>query len=174
MYSVEGFVDKNRDVQQEVFLELLNNSEKTLVQELTNVSTVSYYIWHIRGPNDQMLFFPFRKHSTYRTKLLAEWPPSRVEPTSRSRPKVTRSASNCSRWSTCSSPLIHGKAPESYHADERSPISGISQVHPLHQAQCRKAGRHLQRADGTRPVALSGHVGYHPNPSRRLSGPRRL
>ena len=49
MYSVEGFVDKNRDVQQEVFLELLNNSEKTLVQELTNVSTVSYCIWPIRG-----------------------------------------------------------------------------------------------------------------------------
>jgi len=103
-----------------------------------------------------MLFFPFRKHSTYRLNIDQNcWRNShRLEPTSRRRPKVTRSASNCSRWSPCTSSLIHGKAPESYHADERSPISDMCQIYPLHQAQCRKAGQLVQRADGTRPVAL--------------------
>ena len=36
MYNVKGFVDKNRDVQQEVFLDLLNSSIKVLVQDLTS------------------------------------------------------------------------------------------------------------------------------------------
>jgi len=36
MYNVKGFVDKNRDVQQEVFLDLLNSSDKVLVQDLTS------------------------------------------------------------------------------------------------------------------------------------------
>lgn len=35
MYSVEGFVDKNRDVQQEVFLDLLSCSRKALIKELS-------------------------------------------------------------------------------------------------------------------------------------------
>ena len=37
MYDVNGFVDKNRDVHQEVFLDLLNSSNQTLVQDLTSM-----------------------------------------------------------------------------------------------------------------------------------------
>ena len=37
MYNVNGFVDKNRDVHQEVFLDLLNSSNQTLVQDLTSM-----------------------------------------------------------------------------------------------------------------------------------------
>ncbi|XP_046440084.1 myosin-I heavy chain-like isoform X4 [Daphnia pulex] len=37
MYNVSGFVDKNRDVHQEVFLDLLTNSQKALVREFTSL-----------------------------------------------------------------------------------------------------------------------------------------
>lgn len=37
MYNVSGFVDKNRDVQQEVFLDLLTSSTKSVVRELTSL-----------------------------------------------------------------------------------------------------------------------------------------
>ena len=37
MYNVRGFVDKNRDVHQEVFLDLLTSSEKSLVRELSSL-----------------------------------------------------------------------------------------------------------------------------------------
>lgn len=37
MYNVKGFVDKNRDVHQEVFLDLLTSSQKSLVREFTSL-----------------------------------------------------------------------------------------------------------------------------------------
>ncbi len=37
MYNIKGFVDKNRDVHQEVFLDLLTSSRKNLVRELTSL-----------------------------------------------------------------------------------------------------------------------------------------
>lgn len=37
MYNVKGFVDKNRDVHQEVFLDLLTSSKKIFVQNLTGL-----------------------------------------------------------------------------------------------------------------------------------------
>lgn len=38
MYNVSGFVDKNRDVHQEVFLDLLTSSNKAVVREFTSLS----------------------------------------------------------------------------------------------------------------------------------------
>lgn len=38
MYSVSGFVDKNRDVQQDVFLDVLATSSKAVVRQLADVS----------------------------------------------------------------------------------------------------------------------------------------
>jgi len=48
MYNVKGFVDKNRDVQQEVFLDLLNSSNKVLVQDLTSSALqVSFFVFKV-------------------------------------------------------------------------------------------------------------------------------
>ena len=44
MYNVSGFVDKNRDVHQEVFLDLLTSSQKTLVREFTNLTNQVCYL----------------------------------------------------------------------------------------------------------------------------------